>query len=191
MGNSILDIFPHHCGRCSSVPQITQKASYNPLMISITPGSESILPLLISLCVVIWLCACAVIDVRTHLVPNALTLPAIPLACLTAWLTRGMGGETIDEFLFHLVILILPLFAAWSKHLLGGADLKILVVLSLANPQLTVAAWVGVMVYFFVLMILRNNRPARFAGVPGFALGIAAFTIGQMAMFFTQHLAAG
>jgi len=160
-------------------------------MISITPGPESILPFVISLLVVIWLCACAVIDVRTHQVPNWLTMPAIPLACLAAWLTRETRGETISEFLFHLLILTLPLFVAWRMHLLGGADLKILVVLSLANPQFTVAAWVGVMLYFFVLLILRNNRPARFAGVPGFALGIAVFTIGQMVGFFTQHPAAG
>jgi Flp pilus assembly protein protease CpaA len=160
-------------------------------MISITPGPESILHFIISLLVVIWLCACAIIDVRTHQVPNALTLPAIPLACLAAWLTRGTRPESNYEFLFHLVILILPLFVAWRMHLLGGADLKILVVLSLTNPQLTVAAWVGVMLYFLGLLILRNNRPARFAGVPGFALGIGVFTIGQMAVFFTQHPAAG
>ena len=160
-------------------------------MISITPGPESILPFVISLLVVIWLCACAVIDVRTHQVPNWLTMPAIPLACLAAWLTRETRGETISEFLFHLLILTLPLFVAWRMHLLGGADLKILVSVSLANPQLTVAAWIGVMVYFFVLLILRNNCPARFAGVPGFALGIAVFTIGLMVGFFTQHPAAG
>jgi Flp pilus assembly protein protease CpaA len=160
-------------------------------MISITPGPESILHFIISLLVVIWLCACAIIDVRTHQVPNALTLPAIPVACLAAWLTRGTRPESNYEFLFHLVILILPLFVAWRMHLLGGADLKILVVLSLTNPQLTVAAWVGVMLYFLGLLILRNNRPARFAGVPGFALGIGVFTIGQMAVFFTQHPAAG
>jgi Flp pilus assembly protein protease CpaA len=140
---------------------------------------------------VVWLSACAIIDARTHQVPNWLTLPAIPLAILAAWLARDSRGETLFVFVFHVVMMTLPLFVAWRSHILGGADLKIFLVLTLTNPLLVVAAWVGVMVYFFGLLILHHSRPTRFAGVPGFALGTGLFTIGQLAVLFTQHLAAG
>ncbi len=168
----------------------TRKAHYNPLMIFVTPGIESILSLAISLFMIVWLCACAAFDVRFHQVPNWLTLPAIPMALLAAWLTRDTRGETMDKFLFHLVLLILPLLFAWCYHLLGGADFKILVVLTLTNPLLCVAAWVGVMMYFLGLLMFNHRRPIRFAGVPGFALGVGLFTIGQIGVLITQHLAA-
>ena len=158
-------------------------------MILYTPGTELILTIAISLSTVVWLGACALFDARTHQVPNWLTLPAIPMALLAAWLTRESRGETMYEFQFHLVIMTLPLFVAWRNHLLGGADLKILVVLSLINPLLVMAAWVGVMAYFFGLLIHHHSRPIRFAGVPGFALGTGLFAIGQIAMLFTKHLA--
>lgn len=101
----------------------------------------------------------------------------------------------------------LPLFVSWLSHLLGGADLKILVVLTLANPLLVVAAWIGVLVYFVGLLIVcewcyrksyrqsleppfARSRPARFAGVPGFALGAGPLTAGQVAVLFVQRLTA-
>jgi Flp pilus assembly protein protease CpaA len=167
---------------------------------------NSILPLAISLLAAAWLCVCAIFDARTRQVPNGLTLPAIPLALLAAWLTREGRGETPYEFVFHLVIMTLPLFAAWRSHLLGGADLKILVALTLANPLLVVAAWIGVVIYFVGLLIVSEwryrhskqpnaeppvtrTRPVRFAGVPGFALGIGLFTAGQAVMAVVQRLA--
>lgn len=163
--------------------------------------------LVISLVAVAWLSVCAIFDARTRQVSNWLTIPAIPLALLAAWLTRESRGETLYEFVFHLVIMTLPLFLAWRYRILGGADLKILVVLTLANPLLVVAAWIGVVVYFIGLLIVgewryrRSNqqnsetpfarsRPVRFAGVPGFALGAGLFTVGQVAMIFVQRLAA-
>lgn len=149
-----------------------------------------ILPIAISLLAVAWLGVCAFFDARARQVSNWLTLPAIPLALLAAWLTRDSRGETLYEFVFHLVIMTLPLFLAWRYRILGGADLKILVVLTLANPLLVVAAWIGVVVYFIGLLIVRRSRPVRFAGVPGFALGAGLFTVGQVAMIFVQRLAA-
>ena len=146
--------------------------------------------LVVSLASVAWLSACAFFDARTRQVSNWLTLPAIPLALVAAWLTRESRGETPYEFVFHLAIMTLPLFLAWRYRILGGADLKILVVLSLANPLLVVAAWIGVVVYFIGLIIVRRSRPVRFAGVPGFALGAGLFTVGQVAMIFVQRLAA-
>jgi Flp pilus assembly protein protease CpaA len=155
-----------------------------------TSEIASILPLVISMLTAVWLSVCAIFDVRTRQVSNWLTLPAIPLALLAAWITRQVRGETLYEFVFHLVIMTLPLFVAWRCHLLGGADLKILMVLSLANPLLVVAAWIGVVVFFIGLLVVHHSRPIRFAGVPGFALGAGLFTIGQIAVLFTQHLAA-
>jgi Flp pilus assembly protein protease CpaA len=159
-------------------------------MTLINPVTAPLLKLGISLLSVLWLSACAVFDLRTRHIPNWLTLSAVPLAGLSAWLVRGDQAETLDEFLFHLLILTLPLFIAWRNHLLGGADLKILLVLSLSNPLLLVAAWVRVLLYFLGLLVLRSSRPMRFAGVPGFALGAGLFTLGQLALFLTQHLAA-
>ena len=158
-------------------------------MISATSGNELILFIGISLILMLWLSACAVFDLRSHQVPNWLTLPAIPMAFLAAWLTRQSREDTMFEFLFHLVLIILPLIVAWRNHLLGGADLKILLVLTLTNPVFVVAAWVGVMVYFLGLLIMEHNRPTRFAGVPGFILGIGLFTLVQIGVMFAQHLA--
>ena len=123
--------------------------------------------LVVSLLAVAWLSVCALSDIRTRQVSNWLTLPAIPFALLAAWLTRESRGETLYEFVFHLVITTLPLLLAWRYRILGGADLKILVVLTLANPLLVVAAWIGVVIYFVGLLIVRRSRPVRFAGVPG------------------------
>ena len=159
-------------------------------MIFAMPGTQPILPVVLSLLLVAWLGACTVIDVRTHQVPNWLTLPAIPLALLATWLTWENRAETLGEFLFRLLFLITPLLIAWHNHVLGGADLKILLVLTMANPLLVVAAWLGVIVYFLGLLISQHDRPVRFAGVPGFTLGIGIFTLGQMAIWIHQHLAA-
>ena len=167
------------------------------------PGTT---PLIISLLAVGWLGVCAIFDARTRQVPNGLTLPAIPLAILAAWLTRDSRGETLYEFVFHLAIMTLPLFVAWRSHLLGGADLKILLALTLANPLLVVAAWIGVVIYFVGLIVIgewryrrskqpnaeppsARSRPVRFAGVPGFALCAGLFTAAQAAVTLLQRLA--
>jgi Flp pilus assembly protein protease CpaA len=147
-----------------------------------------LLPHAISLLTVGWLGVCAYYDARSRHVPNWLTLSAIPLAILAAWLTRESRSETLYEFGFHLVIMTLPLFIAWHYRLLGGADLKILVVLSLVNPLLVLAAWAGVVVYFIGLRLVKQARPDRFAGVPGFALGAGLLAVSQVAMSVIQNL---
>jgi prepilin signal peptidase PulO-like enzyme (type II secretory pathway) len=159
-----------------------------PLMLILSPGNEFILTLGISLSTVLWLSICAFCDARTHHVPNWLTLPAIPLALLASWLTRENRPESLSEYLFHLLILTLPLFVAWSNHLIGGADLKILLALSLVSPLLVIVAWAGVLAYFMGLSILEHHRPTRFTAVPGFALGIGVFTLGQLAVISTRHM---
>jgi Flp pilus assembly protein protease CpaA len=159
-------------------------------MTNAMPGIKPTLPLAISLLAVAWLGVCAYFDTRTRQVPNWLTLPAIPLALLAAWLTRDSRSETLYQFVFHLVIMTLPLFIAWRYRLLGGADLKILVVLSLVNHLLVLAAWGGVVVYFIGLRLVKRARPVRFAGVPGFALGAGLLSISQVAMSVIQKLVA-
>jgi Flp pilus assembly protein protease CpaA len=160
------------------------------LMMQIAPTVPSFLPLVISLLCLLWLSLCASFDLRKRHIPNWLTLPAIPLAMLAAWLEQPAGTGRLDEYLFHQGFLVLSLLIAWRNHLLGGADLKILVALSLVNPWLLVAAWLGVVLYFIGMLCLANRRATRFAGVPGFALGIGLFYFGQLASFLTQHLAA-
>ena len=156
--------------------------------------------LAVSLLAVTWLCLCAWSDLRTRRVSNGLTLPAILLA-LAYRLIAGIPNEEI----FILVVVLLPLLPAWRNHLLGGADLKILLALALANPVLVAAAWIGVLLYFIGLLVFgewryrRSNhqnseplfahsRPVRFAGVPGFALGAALFTAGQAASLLLPRL---
>jgi len=187
MGNFILVVYPHPCGECSSRHPKPRKSYYNPLMIDMASETEITLLLGISLVTMAWLSICAIFDIRTQKVPNWLTLPAIPMAIGAAWFAREIRGETMYASLFHLVILIVPLLLAWRIHLLGGADLKIMLVLALINPRLFLAAWVGALVYFLGLSILRHDRPSRFAGVPGFTLGIGLLTIGQVVVLFNLH----
>jgi Flp pilus assembly protein protease CpaA len=206
-GELFLSIFPHWRGECLQPPLFTPKAQYNPSMTIVMPELTPILSITTSLLAVTWLGMCAIFDIRTRQVPNWLTLPAIPLALVAAWLARENRGETPYEFVFHLVIMTLPLFVAWRYRVLGGADLKILVVLTLANPLLLLAAWIGVVIYFVGLLIagewrsrqanqqnsdlpFAHSRPSHFAGVPGFALGAGLFTAGQVALVLVQRLAA-
>jgi Flp pilus assembly protein protease CpaA len=157
-------------------------------MIFEVPGTGTVLPIAISILTIVWLSACAVFDLRAHQVPNGLTLPAIPLALLAAWLTWEGHAETMEGFLLHACLLILPLFVAWRNQLLGGADFKILVALSLTNPLLVLAAWIGVFVYYLGLITLQRDRPIRFTGCPGFVLGTGLFTLGQITVLITQRL---
>ena len=153
-------------------------------MLTMISGPETSLPLVISLVLLIWLSMCAIFDIRTHKVPNWITLPAIPVAIIATWITRENSNETLYSTVFHLFILMLPLFIAWRMHLIGGADLKILLVLALASSQLFFAAWIGALVYFLGFTFFSHKQTHRFAGVPGFALGIGFLTIGQLVSLF-------
>ena len=156
-------------------------------MILSEPAHVTLLSFAISLASVLWLGVCAWYDLRTRQVPNWLTLPAIPLALVTAWLVSSTSTQSVDSFLFHLAILTLPLFLAWYHHLLGGADLKVLLALSLADPRLSVAAWLGALLYFVGLLVLQRGRSPRFAGIPGFTLGTGLLTLGQLVVLLTPH----
>ena len=151
-------------------------------MILSEPAHVTLLSFAISLASVLWLGVCAWYDLRTRQVPNWLTLPAIPLALVAAWLLSSTSTQSVDSFLFHLAILTLPLFLAWYHHLLGGADLKVLLALSLS-----VAAWLGASLYFVGLLVLQRGRSPRFAGIPGFTLGTGLLTLGQLVVLLTPH----
>jgi Flp pilus assembly protein protease CpaA len=159
-------------------------------MIDMASGTEITLTLGISLVTLAWLSICAIFDARTHMVPNWLTLSAISIAIGLCWFARESRDERIYESLFHLVILVVSLLLAWRIHLVGGADLKILVVLALVGTQYFLAAWIGALMYFFTLSVLLHNRPKHFAGVPGFALGIGLLTISQILVLYPLHLSA-
>jgi Flp pilus assembly protein protease CpaA len=125
----------------------------------------------------VWLLGCAACDLRSRKVPNLLTLPVMAVClgirCLAIF---QQGAFVPDEFL-PLLIGIVAVFLAWQKGLVGGADLKITLALAFLNPWLVASAWGGVIVYFLGLVIFLRNKPLRFAGVPGFAIGIALLTI--------------
>lgn len=132
--------------------------------------------LAVSVFAVAWLNVCALADLRTRCVPNWLTLPAILLALgYRLFSSGGVEGTTI----LQLLAILLPLLVAWRHHLVGGADVKILLVLALLDPYLVLAALLGVIVYLSAYLIFRRTRPARFAGVPGFAVGVLFLTIFQ------------
>jgi hypothetical protein len=72
-------------------------------------------------------------------------------------------------------------------QLIGGADLKILMVLALTSSQLLFAAWIGAILYFCWVTFFRHKRTQRVAGVPGFALGIGLITISQVVSIFISR----
>ncbi len=117
--------------------------------------------------------------------------PASHTSSSPGGLADERGAERIGDRIFNaLPHFSLALVVAWHYHLMGGADLKILVVLALINPILVLAAWAGALVYVFVVMVIHHDHSNRYAGVPGFALGIGLFTIGQLGVLITQRLAA-
>ncbi len=128
-----------------------------------------------------WLMACSISDLRTRHVSNRLTLPAIGIALIYRLIT----GIDYKEMAF-LGVTILLLLAAWSYHLLGGADLKIILALGLLGAFYVLAAWLGVVVYLLAYLILRRKFPKCIAGAPGFAIGVLLLTAyeGFITIFF-------
>lgn len=128
-----------------------------------------------SILATLWLVICATVDQRFRRVSNWLTLPVIILA-LVYRLVLGLSGDTTLQF----IVIIVPMFLAWQKGLLGGADFKILFALALLGPGLVIAAWSGVALFVLGRIVLRRVRVVRFAGAPGFAFGVALLTSYQV-----------
>ena len=137
--------------------------------------------ILVGLLATIWLIACSVTDLRTRHVSNRLTLPAIVIALVYRLIT----GIDYKELIF-LVITILLLLLAWGYHLLGGADLKIMLALGLLGAYYVLSAWLGVVVYLLTYLIFRRKFPKCIAGAPGFAIGVLLLTAyeGFITIFF-------
>lgn len=131
--------------------------------------------LIASLLATLWLFVCAIFDQRSRHVSNGLTLPAILLALAFRMIQGASGDQTLQ-----LIVMIVPMYLAWQKGLLGGADFKMLFALALLGPGLVVAAWGGVALYLFGRLVLRRVRRMRFAGAPGFAFGVALLTAYQV-----------
>lgn len=123
----------------------------------------------------LWLLICATVDQRFRRVSNWLTLPMVVLALVYRLFLGLAGNEALQ-----LVVIILPMFLAWQKGLLGGADFKILTALALLGPELVIAAWSGVALFVIGRIVLRRVRAVRFAGAPGFAFGVALLTSYQV-----------
>lgn len=116
---------------------------------------------MILLLTTVWLVVCAVQDLSHQQVSNWLTLPPFVAAAIAA---LADGGETL--LLFGVVLSVM--LVLYRMGGVGGADVKILSVLSVVSPlafllALFANAMVGV--WFWA-----KRRP-RYPAVPAFAVG--------------------
>ena len=103
-----------------------------------------------------WLGVCAVWDWRTRTVPNALTIPAIPIAAWLSW----KAGYTLD---WHAVVLVGAYMALWLLGVFGGADAKVGIGLALYSPLWAYGAMWGVIIFAGarrVLGVASTEAPA-------------------------------
>jgi len=117
---------------------------------------------------VIWLGACALVDRRTGLIPNRLTLPVI--AGGTAFtLIEAIGNHSYDPLLAMLGLWVL-FTVPWLLDVYGGGDQKLLMGLSSLCPSIETAIWVSVgMIGSWLVWIAYRlyGEKLRSAGLPG------------------------
>ena len=87
-----------------------------------------------------WLAVCAVWDWRTRTVPNALTMPAIPIATWLSW----KAGYAPD---WRAAVLVGAYIALWLLGVFGGADAKVGIALALYSPLWAYGAVWGVIIF--------------------------------------------
>lgn len=118
-----------------------------------------------------WLAVCAWLDWRYRQVPNALTLPVIGIALIF----RLAGTSTSPTWLIGGLCLLVV--TGWAFKVVGGADTKATIALSLLDPRLAVWAWAGACLWFTVLFTVTRGRqsPYRLPGFMGFLIGACAW----------------
>ena len=125
-------------------------------------------PLYLSIPVLAWLSICAWFDWKSRRVSNWLTLPVLGVAFVVR--AAGFGiGDWRTVLLFAALVLL-----GWAIHLVGGADAKASLAMTLLDPRLLVWAWAGGVFWFQFHRISRYKRGRNFTypGFIGFAAGV-------------------
>lgn len=122
---------------------------------------------MLSIAVLLWLGVCAAWDWKTRTVPNVLTLPALGVAL--------MVRVALGHWQFLAVLLIAGYLWLWRTGVLGGADAKIGLVLTLLSPVWGYLALVGVVMLGLLWKIggWEKHTPA----VVGMLAGVSPLTI--------------
>ena len=124
----------------------------------------------------VWLSVCAWSDWRTRQVSNWLTLPAVPVFLA---LRLAEVGEPAPVTVTVMAVGAFALF--WYFNAMGGADVKALIAMSLYHPGLALAALLGSLLWAFILKRLHKaDLSRRWAGFPGFALGMGVIEVGVL-----------
>lgn len=110
------------------------------------------------------LAAAAIVDLRSHRIPNLISLGGLSLALLLA--ATGLGSTTIGPALIGMGIgfgLLLPLYA---KGAMGAGDVKLMAAVGafLGGPALALGAVAGTfiagMVLALIYLVVRNGLRA-------------------------------
>jgi len=115
--------------------------------------------------VVIWLCACAVIDARQGEVSNWLTLPGMAAGIAYAFY-KGGDRLIILGAAFGLLMLLFLLGS------MGGADVKVLTALAGLWPAAMLIAFF-VQGIWGIIVLIKRGRGTEFRAIPSYAVGAA------------------
>lgn len=124
----------------------------------------------IHLAVLVWLAACAVLDVRRGEIANALTLPA-----LLAGLVVALGAGSTRAALFGAVLA--AALAVYAAGWMGGGDVKILTALAGLWPEILPVALVGVCVWGAARRAM--GRGGRLRAVAPMLAGTLVWTVSE------------
>jgi len=138
--------------------------------------------LILSLAAGVWLGSCAIVDLRTGLVPNLLTLPAIAGGTLFT-LSRVVIEHDYTSF-FVMLGLWVTVTVPWLMEMYGGGDQKVLMALSSFIPAQSTLFWISVgLVFSWLIMTVvrfglgKGRMKERWYGrwmlVPGGLFAIA------------------
>ncbi|GAA1464035.1 A24 family peptidase [Williamsia maris] len=128
--------------------------------------------MIVSFAVVSWLIVLCVHDLRTHVLPNRLTVPAGVAA-----VAMGVADPHVG---MSIIVLAAPYLVATTLGACGGGDLKLAVGLGgvVADPTLALLV-VGAAALTTLAVVTLRGPPARRAGVAhGPALAGAAIALG-------------
>lgn len=118
------------------------------------------MPSLIHITLLVFVCACCAVDVRTRRIPNALTGSVLLLgACLNAGL-HGMSGLTSS--LAGAGLMLVLLLAPFALGGIGGGDVKMMIAIgALIGPRLAVLSLTAGVIVGGAVMTLHLLRLGR------------------------------